>query len=103
MRGSGRAGPDFPNGDNAGDSYALLEPNGKVLVFGNTGSTYEWDGKTFTQASLSWSGPPLLLPTGQVMMLGRTVALYTPTGQPQASWAPKIKSCPVERLGRANV
>jgi len=28
------------------------------------------------------------------MMLGRTVALYTPTGSPQASWAPKIKSFP---------
>jgi len=94
LAGKWTAGPDFPNGDNAGDSYALLEPNGKVLVFGNSGSTYEWDGKTFTEASLSWSGPPLLLPTGQVMMLGRTAALYTPTGQPQASWAPKIKSFP---------
>ncbi|HEX3457760.1 MAG TPA: hypothetical protein VHR97_07365 [Candidatus Baltobacteraceae bacterium] len=94
LAGKWTAGPDFPNDDNAGDSYALLEPNGKVLVFGNTGRTYEWDGKTFAQSSLNWSGPPLLLPTGQVMMLGRTVALYTPTGSPQASWAPKIKSVP---------
>lgn len=88
------AGPDFPNADNAGDSYALLEPSGDVLVFGNSGHVYEWDGKTFTQANLTWSGPPLLLPTGQVMMLGRTATVYTPTGSPKASWAPTIKNCP---------
>src|SRR5262249_16104597 len=35
------AGPDFPNGDDAGDSYATLETNGNVLVFGVSGTVYE--------------------------------------------------------------
>ena len=39
--GSWSAGPDFPNGDNAGDSFAALLPSGNVLVFGLTGSLYE--------------------------------------------------------------
>jgi hypothetical protein len=38
-------GPDFPNGDNAGDSYAVLLPNGHPLVVGVSGSSYEFDGK----------------------------------------------------------
>ena len=93
--GTWSTGPDFPNGDNAADSFALLEPSGNVLVFGDNGGTYEWNGSTFTQTSLSWQGPPLLLPTGQVLMLGNSaVSLYTPAGSPKASWAPKIKSYP---------
>ena len=65
------AGPDFPNGDNAGDSFATLEPSGNVLVFGVSGTVYEWNGSTFTQVNgISYGGPPLLLPTGQVMVLG---------------------------------
>ena len=38
------AGPDFPNGDAAGDSFAALLPNGRVLVLGNSGTMYEFDG-----------------------------------------------------------
>ncbi len=84
-------GPDFPNGDNAGDSFACLLPSGNVLVFGDSGYLYEFDGTKFTQTG-SASGPPLLLPTGQVMMFNYSggVSLYTPTGQPQASWAPVV-------------
>jgi hypothetical protein len=87
------AGPNFPNNDNAGDSYATLEPSGNVLVFGVSGVVYEWNGSSLTQVNgISYSGPPLLLPTGQVMVLGySSAALYTPTGQPQASWLPTIK------------
>ncbi len=33
--GSWSAGPDFPIGDQAGDNFAILEPNGKVLVEGD--------------------------------------------------------------------
>jgi hypothetical protein len=90
------AGPDFPNGDNAGDSFAVLEPSGNVLVFGDSGAVYEWNGKTFTQARDVWGvGPPLLLPTGQIMMLAASaVTLYNPTGSPDPSWAPAIKSYP---------
>jgi len=35
-------GPDFPNADNAGDSFAVLLPSGNVLVEG-TISSYEWN------------------------------------------------------------
>lgn len=90
--GKWEAGPDFPNGDNAGDSYAVLEPSGNVLVFGDSGALYEWNGKTFRQVRDVWGvGPPILLPTGQIMMLGAsTVLLYNPQGSPEASWAPSI-------------
>lgn len=88
-------GPDFPNGDNAGDSFSALLPSGNVLVFGLSGDLYEFNGTTFTQTG-SGFGAPLLLPTGQVMILGYSnVSLYTGSGQPQASWAPTIANVPV--------
>ncbi|HEY6325227.1 MAG TPA: hypothetical protein VIW73_01750 [Candidatus Cybelea sp.] len=90
------AGPDFPNGDNAGDSYAVLEPSGNVLVFGASGALYEWNGTTFKQVTRAWAvGAPILLPTGQVMMTAAAeVVIYTPKGSPDASWAPTIKRYP---------
>ncbi|HZY95997.1 MAG TPA: hypothetical protein VFE35_02725 [Candidatus Cybelea sp.] len=85
-------GPDFPNGDNAGDSWATLEPSGNVLVFGVSGTVYEWNGSTLTQVNgITYGGPPLLLPTGQIMVLGySSIGIYTPTGQPQSNWLPTI-------------
>ena len=69
--GTWATGPNFPNGDNAGDSFAALEPSGNVLVFGDSGTLYEWNGTTFTQVNgASEAGPPILLPTGQIMMVG---------------------------------
>ncbi len=91
--GTWTVGPDFPNGDNAGDSFAALLPSGNVLVFGNSGELYEFDGSSFVPKGGA-TGTPLLLPTGQVMMIGSTVALYTGSGQPQASWAPHITNSP---------
>ncbi len=92
--GTWTAGPDFPNDDNAGDSFATLEPSGNVLVFGVSGTVYEWNGSGLTQVNgISYAGPPLLLPSGQVMVLGySSVDLYTPTGQPQSGWLPTIAS-----------
>lgn len=89
-------GPDFPNGDNAGDNFAVLEPSGNVLSFGNSGTAYEWNGTTLTQLNgVSESGSPLLLPTGQIMLLGYSNAvLYTPSGSPKPGWAPTIKTAP---------
>ncbi|MBV8066760.1 MAG: hypothetical protein JO113_02200 [Candidatus Eremiobacteraeota bacterium] len=88
-------GPDFPNGDNAGDSFGVLEPSGNVMIFGSSGTIYEWNGTTFVALNgVSYSGPPLLLPTGQVLMLGYSAVLYTPSGSPNPSWAPTIKSYP---------
>lgn len=89
-------GPDYPNGDNSGDNFAVLEPSGNVFVFGNSGTAYEWNGTTLSQLNgVSEQGPPLLLPTGQIMILGYSnVILYQPTGSAKSSWAPTISSAP---------
>ena len=91
--GSWTVGPNFPNDDNAGDSYAVLEPSGNVLVFGVSGIVYEWNGSALSQVNgITYSGPPLVLPTGQVMVLSySSVGIYTPTGSPQKNWRPTIK------------
>ncbi len=86
--GTWTAGPDFPNGDNAGDSFAALLPNGDVLVEGFF-SSYLWDGVSFTQ-TLSTPGSLIVLPTGQVLVGGTEV--YNPTGTSDPSWAPTITS-----------
>lgn len=83
-------GPDFPNGDNAGDSFAVLLPSGNVLVEGAF-SAYEWNGTSLIQ-TLPTPGPLIVLPTGQVLVGGFEV--YNPAGTYQASWAPKITSAP---------
>jgi len=81
-------GPDFPNGDNAGDDFAVLLPNGDVLVEGIF-SSYLWDGVSLTQ-TLSTPGSLMMLPTGQVLVGGTEV--YNPAGTYEAGWAPTIKS-----------
>ena len=86
-------GPDFPNGDNAGDSFAALLPSGNVLVAGNSGTFYEFDGTTFKR-TISGYGSLLMLPTGQVAVGYGSVALYTPTGTYNSAWAPTISSSP---------
>ncbi len=90
--GTWKAGPQFPNNDNAGDNFGLLEPGGNVMVFGDSGAVYEWNGKSLTELSGVSSCPPILLPTGQVGLFCRSsVQIYTPKGSPEASWAPTIK------------
>jgi hypothetical protein len=83
-------GPDFPNGDNAGDNFAALLPNGDVLVEGSF-SSYLWDGTSLTQ-TLATFGSLIMLPTGQVLVGGSEV--YNPAGTYDASWAPTIASVP---------
>ncbi len=83
-------GPDFPNGDNAGDSFAVLLPSGNVLVEGGVAS-YEFDGTTLKQVP-STPGSLMMLPNGQVLVGGSEV--YIPTGTYQSSWAPAITSSP---------
>jgi hypothetical protein len=86
-------GPDFPNGDNAGDSYSVLLPNGHTLVVGASGTSYEFDGKNLTPGlSLGYFSHLLDLPTGEVIVAGSEV--YTPTGKPNPAWAPAITSYP---------
>jgi hypothetical protein len=85
------AGPDFPNNDDAGDSFAALLPNGNVLVEGESGISYVWDGAKLT-AGPSTPGSLLVLPTGQILVGGSEV--YTATGTYQAAWAPTITTAP---------
>jgi len=86
-------GPDFPNGDNAGDSYAVLLPNGHPLVVGASGTSYEFDG-TNLKASLflGYFNHLLVLPTGEVIVGGS--AVFTPNGKANAAWAPSVTQYP---------
>lgn len=92
-RGTWVPGPDFPNGDNAGDSFAALLPNGNVLVAGNLGKFYEFDG-TNLKFTLNGYGSLLVLPTGEALVAGNQVQLYTSTGTYQAAWTPTITTFP---------
>jgi hypothetical protein len=86
-------GPDFPNGDNAGDSFAALLTNGRVLVLGNSGTLYEFDGKNLIPGpGVGFGSSLMVLPTGQVIVGGSQV--YTSSGKPLASWAPSITTYP---------
>jgi hypothetical protein len=88
------AGPDFPNGDQAGDEFASLLPNGHALVEVNSGTLYEFDGKTLTAEPFNVGGIAslLVLPTGNVLIAGAET--YTSTGTYQDSWRPTISDCP---------
>ncbi len=92
--GSGWAkGPDFPSGDDAGDNFASLLPNGHVLVQGNSCNFYEFDGSKLTKESVNGGCNSLMvLPTGQVLLGGQ--AVYTTSGTYQAAWQPTITSYP---------
>lgn len=96
LAGTWTRGPNFPTNDSAGDSYAVLEPSGNVLVFGDLGNGYEWNGKTFKKIEGPSTGcPPLLLPTGQIASFcPMSVVIYNPSGSPKRSWAPTIQTYP---------
>jgi len=97
-------GPVFPNGDNAGDSFAVLLTNGNVLVEGDTGISYVFDGTNLTPGPLLTSqffveSSLMVLPTGEVLVgsIGFGYGLtqtYTSSGTYQSSWAPTISSYP---------
>ncbi|HEY0745537.1 MAG TPA: hypothetical protein VGD63_02460 [Steroidobacteraceae bacterium] len=102
-------GPDFPInvdtfcfiscgtvGDNAGDNYAVLLPNGKVFVEGVLFG-YEFDGSQFetTVAENVFIGSLTVLPTGEVLFGGFSpggapAQLYTSPGRPKPAWEPVI-------------
>ncbi len=93
LTGKWTAGHIFPNGDNAGDSFAALLPNGDVLVEGDSGTSYVFNG-TDLVAGPSTPGSLMLLPTGQVLVGGGPTEVYTPTGTYQTSWQPAISTYP---------
>jgi hypothetical protein len=90
-KGKWTAGPDFPNRDAAGDSFAALLTNGRVLVLGDSGTMYEFDGTKLTPTTVGF-GSLIVLPTGEVLVAGS--AVYTSTGKYKSSWAPKITTFP---------
>ena len=93
--GTWAVGPDFPNGDNAGDNFAVLLPNGHALVEGASGRLYEFDGTRF-RPTLNAPGALMVLPTGQVLVSNGTLAkVYTPANTNfQRNWAPRIRQFP---------
>ena len=86
--GTWTAGPSFPSGDDAGDEFAALLPNGHVLVDGNSGYSYEWDGTKLTRGPATELQSLLVLPTGEVLVGGSET--YTSTGTYSPAWAPTI-------------
>jgi hypothetical protein len=93
LTGSWTVGPDFPNGDNAGDSFAVLLTNGDVLVEGDSGISYTFDGTKLT-AGPRTPGALMLLPTGEVLVGGGITRTYTASGTYQTSWQPTISTYP---------
>jgi hypothetical protein len=87
-------GPDFPNNDNAGDSFAALLTNGNALVLGESGTLYEFNGKTMVAGPNAGQGYDslIVLPSGEVIVSGSM--LYTTKGKYSAAWAPKITQAP---------
>jgi hypothetical protein len=91
--GTWKAGPDFPNGDNSGDDFAALLPTGNVLVEGNSGRLYEFNGSTINSGSINGGGNSLMvLPTGEVLVGGEFV--YRAAGSVNPAWAPTITQSP---------
>jgi hypothetical protein len=87
------AGPDFPNGDDTGDCYASLLPNGNVLVQALSGSLYEFNGTSLTREPFNGAGGNLMiLPSGETLVGG--FAVYQSTGTYNPSWAPAVSASP---------
>lgn len=93
LTGKWAVGPVFPNDDNAGDSFAVLLTNGNVLVEGDSGTSYVFDGTNLTPG-LFTPGSLMILPNGQVLVGGGTTEVYTSTGTYQTSWQPTISTYP---------
>jgi hypothetical protein len=91
--GTWTVGPDFPRGEDTGDSFAALLTNGNVLVAGNSGKLYEFDGTNLNPGPSAY-GALLNLPTGEILITNSVAQLYTSTGTFDPSWAPTITNFP---------
>jgi hypothetical protein len=86
-------GPDFPNEDQAGDDFAALLIDGDVLVEGNSGELYDFNGSTLADTKVNGEGGSLMvLPTGQILIGGFEV--YNYSGSYQSAWQPTITTFP---------
>ena len=98
--GSFVAGPDFPPGEDAGDTSGALLPSGHVLIAAASGHFYEYDGATLavTGALPTDDGNTtyfvLPLPNGQVLVTGGVTQVYTAKGVANPAWAPTITASP---------
>jgi len=94
--GTWTTGPNFPNGDNAGDCAGSLLPNGNVLVASVQGKLYEFNGTKLKQTAASGAAGAVLLqlPSGETLVTSSTVRVYVNAGTPKAAWAPTISSVP---------
>jgi len=110
-------GPDFPYtkvagatyGDNAGDNWAVLLPTGNVLVEGQYGWGYEFNGSTLsrTTTTSTYLGALLVLPNGQVFAGGATpqqnpTMVYVPKGSYNSAWQPTITSIQATSLSHGS-
>ncbi|MGH6876556.1 MAG: hypothetical protein ACREHV_04155, partial [Rhizomicrobium sp.] len=86
------AGPDFPNDDDAADSFATLLVNGDALVEGDSGELYLFDGTNFTDIKSRGYGVLMVLPNGQILVDGSEV--YNSAGTYQTAWQPAISKYP---------
>jgi hypothetical protein len=92
--GTWAAGPNFPQGEDAADSFAALLPTGNVLVEGaQTGELYEFDGKTLHDTGQNGGYNSLMvLPSGEILVGG--AAVYRAAGTVNPAWAPVITTFP---------
>ena len=98
--GTFETGPDFPPGEDAGDTSAALLPSGRVLIAAASGHFYEYDGAALAvTGALPTDGGNtayfvLPLPNGQVLVTGGVTQLYTGKGSASPAWAPTISAAP---------
>ena len=86
------AGPSFPDGDAAGDSFITLLTNGDAMVEGNSGRLYLFDGTNLTSTSINGYGMLMILPNGQILIGGSEV--YNSSGTYKSAWQPTISTYP---------
>jgi hypothetical protein len=100
LAGSFTAGPDFANGDDAGDASGALLPSGHVLIAAASGRFYEFDGTRMpVTGTLTNNGGNtvyfvLPLPNGQVLVTGGVTQIYAGSGSADPTWAPTITAGP---------
>ena len=75
-------------------SSAALLTNGNVLVIGNSGKLYEFDGTSLTPEMRAYAAYLMMLPTGQAILTGGRIQVYNSTGTYLPAWAPAITSYP---------